>query len=91
MNVFRMPFLCADSGPWRKMSRAGPPMSATTTSSGSTCPSHQESAWRAAEARQERVLVEVVRKGIVAGHFFFFFFFLVFVEHMYKYFLSVLS
>ena len=67
VNVFRMPFLCADSGPWRKMSRAWPPMSAITTSSGSTCPSHQESAWWAAEARQERVIVGVVRKGIVVG------------------------
>ena len=38
-------------------------MSAITTSSGSTCPSHQESAWGAAEARQEKVFVEVVRKG----------------------------
>ena len=53
VNVFTMPFLCADSGPWRKMSRAWPPMSAIMTSSASTCPSHQESAWRAAEARQE--------------------------------------
>ena len=43
------------------------PMSAITTSSGSTCPSHQESAWGAAEARQERVNVEVVRKAIVVG------------------------
>ena len=67
VNVFTMPFLCADSGPWRKMSRAWPPMSAITTSSGSTCPSDQESAWRAAEARQEKVLVEVVRKDIVVG------------------------
>ena len=67
MNVFTMPFLCADSGPWRKMSRAWPPMSAITTSSGFTCPSHQESAWWAAEARQERDIVEVVRKGIVVG------------------------
>ena len=65
VNVFTMSFLCADSGPWRKMSRAWPPMSAITTSSGSTCPSHQESAWGAAEARQERDIVEVVRKGIV--------------------------
>ncbi len=40
-------------------------MSAITTSSGSTCPSHQESAWGAAEARQEKVIVEAVRKGIV--------------------------
>ena len=64
VNVFRMPFLRADSGPWRKMSRAWPPMSAIT-SSGSTCPSHQESAWGAAEARQERVIVQVVRKAIV--------------------------
>ena len=67
VNVFRKPFLCADSGPWRKMSRAWPPMSAITTSSGSTCPSRQESAWWAAEARQERVIVGVVRKGIVVG------------------------
>ena len=57
-----MPFLCADSGPWSKMSRA----------------------WGAAEARQERVFVEVLRKAIVAGQCF------VFVEHIYKYFLSVL-
>ena len=71
LNDFTMPFLCADSGPWRKMSRAWPPMSAITTSSGSTCPSHQESAWGAAEARQERVIVEVVRKAIVAGQFLF--------------------
>ena len=35
------------SGPWRKMSRDWPPMSAITTSSISTCPSHQESAWGA--------------------------------------------
>ena len=65
VNVFRMPFLCADSGPWREMSRAWPPMSAITTSSVSACPSHQESAWRAAEARQERVIVAVVKKDIV--------------------------
>ena len=67
MNVLTMPFLCADSGPWRKTSRACPAMSAITTSSGTTCPSHQESAWGTAEARQERVIVEVVRKGIVVG------------------------
>ena len=67
VNDFTMPFLCADSGPWRKMSRAWPAMSAITTSSGSTCPSHQESAWGAAEARQEKVILEVVRKGIVVG------------------------
>ena len=67
VNVFTMPFLCADSGPWRKMSRAWPSMSAITTSSGSTCPSHQESAWGAAETRQEKVIVEAVRKGIVVG------------------------
>ena len=29
--------------------------------------SHQESAWGAAEARQEKVIVEVVRKSIVPG------------------------
>ena len=43
-------------------------MSAITTSSDSTCPSDQESAWGGAEARQEKVIVEVVRKGIIAGH-----------------------
>ena len=53
VNVFPMPFLCADSGPWKKMSRAWPAMSAITTSSGSTCPSHQESAWGGVEAIQE--------------------------------------
>ena len=67
VNVFTMPFLCADSGPWRKMSRAWPPMSAIMTSSGSTCPSHQESSWGAAEAWQEKDHVEVVRQGIVVG------------------------
>ena len=56
---------CAQTGPWRKMSRAWPAMSAITTSSGSACPSHQESAWEAAEASQERAILEVVRKGIV--------------------------
>ena len=53
VNVFPMPFLCADSGPWRKMSRAWPAMSAITTSSGSTCQSQQESAWVAVQAIQE--------------------------------------
>ena len=67
VNVFTMPFLCADSGKWRKMYRAWPAMSAITTSSGSTCPSQQESAWGAAEARQERGTVEVVRNGIFGG------------------------
>ena len=67
VKVFTMLFLFADSGPWRKMSRAWPTMSAITTSSGSTCPSHQESAWGAAEARQEKVIVEAVKKAIVVG------------------------
>ena len=67
VNVFRVPFLRADSGPWRKMSRAWPAMSAITTSSGSTCLSDHVSAWGAAECRQERVIVEVVRKFIIAG------------------------
>ena len=53
-------------------------MSAITTSSGSTCPSHQESAWGAAEARQESVIVEVFRKAIIAEMFY------LFVEHIYK-------
>ena len=64
MNVFTMLFLCADTGPCSKMSRAWPPMSAITTSSVTRCPSHQESAWGATEARQEKVILEVVRKGI---------------------------
>ena len=51
-------------------------MSAITTSSDSTCPSHQESAWGAAEARQEMVIVEVVRKAIIAEMIYFF------VEHI---------
>ena len=65
VNVFRMPFLSADSGPWRKMSRAWPAKSAITTSSGSTCPSHQESAWGVLEAIEEKVILETIRKGIV--------------------------
>ena len=60
-------------------------MSAITTSSDSTCPSHQESAWGAAEARQERVIVEVVRKANITEMFYFF------LEHIYKGFLSLLS
>ena len=60
-------------------------MSAITTSSDSTSPSHQESAWGAAEARQEKVFLEVVRKAIIAEMFYFF------VEHIYKSFLLVLS
>ena len=62
-----MPFLSADSGPCRKMSRACPAMSAIMASSGTTCLSHQEPTWGAAEARQEMVIAEVVRKGIVPG------------------------
>ena len=58
VSVFRMPLLSVDSGPCRKMSRACPAMSAITTSSCATCPSHQESAWGAPEARQEKVIVE---------------------------------
>ena len=84
VNVFTMPLLCADSGPWRKMSRAWPPVSVKTTSSDSTCPSHQKSAWGAAEARQEKVIVEVVRKAISVA-------WRVFVEHTCKRFMSVLS
>ena len=84
VNVFTMPLLCADSGPRRKMSRAWPPVSVKTTSSDSTCPSHQKSAWGAAEARQEKVIVEVVRKAISVA-------WRVFVEHTCKRFMSVLS
>ena len=56
---------CTQTGPWRKMSMAWPAMSAIRTSSGSTCPNHQESAWGATEARQEKVIVEAVRNGFV--------------------------
>ena len=47
-------------------------MSAITTSSGCTCPSHQESGWGASDARQEKVIVEFVRNRIVGGRCFFF-------------------
>ena len=42
VNVFPMPFLYADSGPWRKMSSAWFSMSVITTSSGTACPSRLE-------------------------------------------------
>ena len=57
-------------------------MSAITTPSASTYPSRQESAWGAAEARQLKVIVEVVRKRIVSGDV------AIFVEDIYKCFLS---
>ena len=60
-------------------------MSAITTSSGSTCPSHQESASGAVEAIQEQVIAETVRKGIVVVNV------AVCGDHIYKCFLSVLS
>ena len=65
MFVFTMPFLCADSGPWRTVRRL--PVPAIMTSSGITCSSHRVSAWGAAELRQKRVIVVVVINGIVAG------------------------
>ena len=80
VNAFTMPFLRADSGPWRKMSRAWPPVSMITSSSDTTCPSHQESGWGTAEARQEKVTVEVLERVLLpveAG---------VFIEHNYHYF-----
>ena len=43
VNVFPMPYLCIDSGPWRKMSGAWFSISAIMTPSGTTCPCHQES------------------------------------------------
>ena len=49
--------------PWRRMGRAWPATSAKTTSA-TTC--HQDSG-RGAESRQDRVIVEVVRKAIVVG------------------------
>ena len=69
VNVFTMPFLCADSGPWRKMSRAWPAMSAIATSSGSTCPSHQES-------DRKRVLWRLLERVLLSGDVG------VFVEHL---------
>ena len=60
-------------------------MSAMTTSSVTTCLSHQESAWWAAKARQESVIVEAVRKGLLTGDV------RILVEHIYQCFLSVLS
>ena len=64
VNVFTIPFLCADPRPWRRMGRAWPATSAKTTSA-TTC--HQDLALRGAESRQDRVIVEVVRKAIVVG------------------------
>ena len=64
--------------------RAWPGKSAIMTSSGCMCPSHQEWAWGAAEVRQEKVLVEVLRKALLPGNVG------VFVEHIYKCFLSAL-
>ena len=37
------------------------------TTSGTTCPSYREPAWRTAEARQEKVILDVVVKVIVVG------------------------
>ena len=51
------------NGLWRKMSRAWPSKSTITTSSVTTWPGYQESAWGAAQARQERVVFKIVRKG----------------------------
>ena len=84
VNVFIMAFLSADCGSWIRMSRAWPAMSAITTSSGSTCPSHQESAWGAVEAIQEKVIEETER-ALLSGNV------RICIEHIYKCFWSVLS
>ena len=68
MNVFTMPLVFADSGLWSKMSRTRSPMSAITTSSGTKCPNHQESAWGVTESSQEKLIVEVVRNIICWRH-----------------------
>ena len=75
MVVFTMLFLCVDSGPWRRMSRAWPAMSAITTSSGSTCPSHRVSTWVAAELKQERFLWLLLLRVLLPADV---------VEHIYK-------
>ena len=38
------------------------------TTSDTTCPSHQESAWRAAEARQEKVILAIVVGPLLLGN-----------------------
>ena len=53
MYDFTMTVICTDSGLWGKMLRAWPAMSSMMTSSGSTWQSHQESAWRVAQARKD--------------------------------------
>ena len=68
VKVFTMPFLCADSGPWRKMSRAWPPMSAIMTSSGSTCPSHQESALELLKPGRKRLLWRLLAGVLLSGN-----------------------
>ena len=78
VNVFTMPFLCADSAPWRKISRAWPAMSAITTSWGSTSPSHQESAWGAVEAIQKGLLWRLLEGALLSWNV------ALCVEHIYK-------
>ena len=75
MFAFTMPFLCVDSGPWRRMSGAWPAMSAITTSSGSACPSHRVSTWVDAELRQERFLWLLLLRVLLPADV---------VEHIYK-------
>ena len=85
MNVFTMPFFGADSGPWRKMSRARPATSAITTSSGCTCPSHRESAWGNRKPGRKGLLWRLLERRLLAGDVG------IFVEHIYKCFVPLLS
>ena len=85
MNAFTMPFLCADFGPWRKMSSAMPPMSAITTSSVTMCPSHQDQRGELLKSGRKGLLWRLLERPVLPGDLG------VFVEHTYIRFLSVLS
>ena len=86
MYDFPMTIICTDSGLWGKMWRAWPPMFVMKTLSGTTCQSHQESAWGATQARKDRQslcrLLESTVLLVNGG---------VFVVDVYKLFFEVLS
>ena len=54
----------ADSGPWRKMSWAWPRIS-TKTTSGTTCPSHQESAGELLKPGRKRLLWRLLDRALL--------------------------
>ena len=85
VNVFIMPFLSADSGPWRRMSRAWPAMSAITTSSGSNVRVTSSQPGELLKPSRKRLLWRLLERALLSGNV------RVCVEQIYKCFLSVLS